>query len=121
MSDSLLGKIRTLLDELYRQNPAKPLSFFFEAAYEALPELDQLDPERVRQMVGMAFIQNEVDHASRTEELLRNQLARVQHEGNRSPEYVKQVEQQHEQAVRHHAQTIQRLDQIMRDYGERPW
>ena len=33
MSDSLQQKIRTVFDELYRQDPAKPPSFFFEAAY----------------------------------------------------------------------------------------
>jgi hypothetical protein len=120
LGDSLQPRIGALLDELYGANPAKPLSFFFEAVYEALPELEELDPERVRQMVGVAFAQNEVDHASRAEEALRYQLTRVRHEANRSPEYVKQVEQQHEQAERHHAQSIQRLDQIMRDCGERP-
>ena len=57
MSDSLQQKIRTLLDELYCQDPAKPPSFFFEAAYEALPKLEDLDPERVRQMVSIAFLQ----------------------------------------------------------------
>ena len=119
MSDSLQQKIRTVLDELYRQDPAKPPSFFFEAAYEALPELEDLDPERVRQMVTIAFLQGAVDHASRAEELLRYLLVRVRHEGNRSPEYVKQVEQQHEQAMERHAQTNQRLDQIMRDSGGR--
>ena len=75
MSDNL--KIRTPLDELCRQNSGKPLGFFFEAVYAALPELEELDPERVRQTVGMAFAQNEVDRASRTEETLRYQLARV--------------------------------------------
>ena len=119
MSDNL--KIRTPLDELCRQNSGKPLSFFFEAVYEALPELEELDPERVRQMVGMAFAQNEVDHASRTEEMLRCQLARVRHEANRSPGYVKRVERQHAQSVSRHAQAVQRLDQIMKDCGERPW
>jgi hypothetical protein len=119
MSDGLQPKISALLDELYRQNPGKPYSFFFDAVYEALPELEQLDPERVRQMVSTAFAQNEVDHASRTEEMLRSLLARVRHEGNRSPEYVRQVEHRHEQALRHHAQAIQRLDQIIRDCGRR--
>ena len=121
MSDGMQPKIRALLDELYRQNAAKPLSFFFEAVYEALPELEELDPGRVRRMVGMAFARNEVDHASRAEEMLRSLLARVRHEGNRSPEYVEQVQQQHEQAERHHAQAIQRLDQIMRDCDDRSW
>jgi uncharacterized protein (DUF3084 family) len=121
LSDSLQPKIRALLDDLYGANSTKPLSFFFEAVYEALPELEELDPERVTQMVGVAFAQNEVDHASRAEEMLRSLLARVRHEANRSPEYVEQVERQHEQAERHHAQAIQRLDQIMRDCGERPW
>ena len=110
MSDSLQPKIRALLDELYGANSTKPPSFFFEAVYEALPELEELDPQRVRQMVAMAFAQNEVDHASRTEEMLRYQLARVRHEANRSPEYVSQVEQQHAKAVEHHAQA-NRLDQ----------
>ena len=72
-------------------------------------------------MVGMAFAQNEVDHASRTEEMLRHQLARVRHEGNRSPDHTEQIEQQHAQAVEHHAQAARRLDQIMKDCGERPW
>jgi predicted nucleic acid-binding Zn-ribbon protein len=67
----------------------------------------------------MAFLQNEVDHASRAEEMLRCQLARARHEGNRSPKYAQQVEQQHEQAVKRHAQANQRLDQIMRDGGGR--
>ena len=67
-----------------------------ERVYEALPEPEELDPERVRRMVGMAFAQNEVDHASRAEEILRSLLVRVRHEANRSPEYV---EQQHAQAV----------------------
>jgi hypothetical protein len=119
MSDSLQQKIRTLLDELYRQDPAKPPSFFFEATYEALPELEELDPERVRQMVSIAFLQSAVDHASRAEELLRNLLARVRHEGNRSPEYVRQVERQHAHAVKRHAKANQRLDQIMKDSGDR--
>jgi hypothetical protein len=110
MSDSLQPKIRTLLDELYRQDPAKPPSFFFEAAYEALPELEDLDPERVRQMVSIAFLQSAVEHASRAEEMLRYLLARVRHEGNRSPEYVKQAEERH-------AQANQRLDQIVKDSG----
>jgi hypothetical protein len=65
----------------------------------------------------MAFLQNEVDHASRAEEMLRCQLARARHEGNRSPKYAQQVEQQHEQAVKRHARANQRLDQIMRDGG----
>jgi hypothetical protein len=120
VSDDLQPKIRALLDDLYRENSRKPLSFFFEAVYEALPELEELDPERVRQIVSVAFAQNEVDHASRTEEALRSLLARVRHEGNRSPEYVKRVERQHAQAVGHHAQAIERLDQIMKDCGERP-
>jgi uncharacterized protein (DUF3084 family) len=120
MSDGSQPKIRALLDELYGANSTKSLSFFFEAVYEALPELEELDPERVRQMVGIAFAQNEVDHASRAEEMLRSHLARVRQEANRSPEYVGQAEQQHEQAERHHAQAIQRLDQIMKDCGERP-
>jgi hypothetical protein len=121
MSDSLQPKMRALLDKLYGANSRKPLSFFFEAVYEALPELEERDPEQVRQMVGAAFAQNEVDHASRKEEVLRYQLARVRYEANRSPGYVKQVERQHSQAVRRHAQAMQRLDQIMRDCGERPW
>jgi hypothetical protein len=86
MNESLLPKIRTLLDELYGQNHSKPHSFFFEAIYEVLPELEELDPERVRQMVVVAFAQNEVDHASHAEEALRHLLARVRHEANRSPE-----------------------------------
>jgi hypothetical protein len=121
VSDSLRPKVRGLIDELYRQNPSKPRSFFFEAAYEALPELDELDPEKVGQMVGMAFAQNEVEHASRTEETLRSHLDRVRHEGNRSPGYVKRVEQQHADAPRHQAQAVRRLDQIMRDEDGRPW
>jgi septum formation topological specificity factor MinE len=119
VSDSLQTKIRTLLDKLYGQHPTKPQSFFFEAVYEALPELDELDPIRVRQMVAMAFAQNEVDHASHAEETLRHLVARVRHEANRSPEYVEHVEQEHAQAVQRHAQANQRLDQIMRDSGER--
>ena len=51
--------------------------------------------------------------------MLRCQLARARHEGNRSPKYAQQVEQQHEQAVKRHAQANQRLDQIMRDGGGR--
>ena len=120
MGDSLQPRVRALLDQLYGANTAKPPSFFFEAVYEALPELEALDPDRVRQMVGTASAQNEVDHASRTEEMLRYQLARVRHEANRSPEYVRQIEQQHARAVGHHAQAMQRFDQIMRDCGERP-
>ena len=119
MTDSLQTKIRTLLDKLYGQHPTKPHSFFFEAVYEALPELEELDPEKVKQMVAMAFAQNEVDYASHAEETLRHLVARVRHEANRSPEYVKHVEQEHAQAVRHHAQANQRLDQIMRDSGGR--
>jgi hypothetical protein len=119
MSDGLQPRIKALLDELYRQNPTKPLSFFFEATYEALAVLEELDPERVRQMVGIAFAQNEVEHASRTEEALRSRLARVQHAGNRSPGYVKRVEQQHAQALKRHAHAIQRLHQIMNDSGGR--
>jgi cytochrome c-type biogenesis protein CcmH/NrfG len=85
----------------------------------ALPELEGLDPKKVRQMFGMAFAQNEVDHASQAEETLRQLLARVRHEGIRSPEYVKRIERQHAQALRRHAQANQRLDQIMRDCGGR--
>ena len=92
---------------------------FFEAAYEALPELEELDPERVRQMLSIAFLQRAIDHASCAEGTLRYLLARARHEGNRSPEYVMQVEQQHEQAVERHAQANQRLDQTMRDSGGR--
>jgi uncharacterized protein (DUF3084 family) len=120
MSDSLQQRLRTLLDELYRANPTKPLSFFFEAVFEALPELENLDPKQVKQMVGVAFARNEVDHASRTEEMLRSLLARVRHEANRSPDHTKQIEQQHAQAVEHHAHAIQRFHQIMRDSGESP-
>ena len=119
MSDSLQPKIRTLLDELYGQNPTKPLSFFFEAVYEALPELEELDPKKVRQMVAMAFAQNEVDHASHAEETLRHLVDRVRHEANRSPEYVNHVEQERARAVKRHAQANQRLNQIMRDSGGR--
>ena len=108
-----------MLDELYRQHPAMPPASYFGATYEALPELEKLDPERVGQMVGTAFLQTEVDHASRAEEMLRCQLATVRHEGNRSAEYVNQVEQQHAQAVKRHAQANQRLDQTMRDNGGR--
>jgi hypothetical protein len=120
-ADRLQQKMRGLIDELYRQDPRKPRSFFFDAVYEALPELEELDPERVRQMLGIAFAQNEVDHASRTEEMLRYLLARVRHEGNRSPEYVARIERRHVHAVRRHAQANQRLDQAMRDYGARSW
>ena len=119
MSDILRSKIKILLDKLYGQHPTKPQSYFFEAAYEALPELEELDPKKVRQMVGMAFAQNEVDHASHAEETLRHLVDRVKHEANRSPEYVKHVEQEHAQAVQRHAQANQRLDQIMKDSGER--
>ncbi len=116
MSDSLQAEIRAVLDEQYRQDPAKPLSFFFEAVYKLLlPELEELDPQKVGQMIGMAFLQTEVDHASRAEEMLRCQLARVRHEGNRSSEYVNQIEQQHAQAVKRRAQVNQRLDQTIRD------
>ena len=45
MNDSLPPKIRALLDELYGANSATPLSFFFEAVYAALPELEELDPQ----------------------------------------------------------------------------
>ena len=83
------------------------------------PSLDELDPDRVRQMVARAFAQNEVDHASHAEETQRYLVARVRHEANRSPEYVKHVEQEHAQAVQRHAQANQRLDQIIRDNGER--
>jgi hypothetical protein len=117
----LQPKIRELLDELYRQDSGKPRSFFFDAIYDAIPQLEQLDPEQVRQMLTLAFAQIEVDHASHAEEALRHLLARVQHEGNRSPEDVKHVEQQHVQAVKCHAEANQRLDQIMRDCGGRPW
>jgi hypothetical protein len=86
MSDSLQPKVRQLLGEVYRQNRTKPRSFFFDAVYEAIPELEELDPGKVRQMVSVAFAQNELDHASRTEEALRSRLARVRHEGNRAPE-----------------------------------
>jgi hypothetical protein len=119
VSDSLQTKIRTLLDKLYGANSTKPPSFFFEAVYMALPGVEELDPERVRQMVAMAFAQNEVDHASHAEETLRYLVVRVKHEANRSPEYVKHVEQEHAQAVQHHAQAKQRLGQIMRDSGGR--
>ena len=70
MSDSLQQRIRTLLDELYRQDPARPPSSFFEATYEALPELEESDPARVQQMVSIAFLQSAVDHASRAERSL---------------------------------------------------
>jgi hypothetical protein len=106
LSDGLQPQIRRLLDELYRQHRGKPRSFFFDAAYEVLPELEELDPEKVRQMVGRAFAQNELDHASRAEETLRNLLTRVRYEGNRSPEYVKRVERPHAQALRRHAKPI---------------
>ena len=119
MHDSLQAEIRAVLDELYRQHPAMPLSFYFGATYEVLPELEKLDPEKVGQMVGTAYLQTEVDHASRAEELLRCQLARVRHEGNRSSEYVNQIEQQHAQAVKRHAQANQRLAQTMKDNRER--
>ena len=119
MSDSLQTKIGMLLDKLYGQHPTKPRSFFFEAVFEALPELEELDPDRVRQMVARAFAQNEVDHASHAEETLRHLVARVRQEANRSPEYVKHVEQEHAQAVQRHAQANQRLDQIMTDSGGR--
>jgi uncharacterized protein (DUF3084 family) len=119
VSGSLRTKIKILLDKLYGQRPTKPQSYFFEAVYEALPELEELDPKKVRQMVAMAFAQNEVDHASHAEETLRHLVDRVRHEANRSPEYVKHVEQEHAQAVQHHAQANQRLDQIMRDSGGR--
>jgi hypothetical protein len=121
VSDSLQPKIRGLIDELYRRNPKKPRSFFFEAMYEVLPELEELDPEQVRQMLALAFAQSEVDHASRAEEVLRHLLARVQHNGNRSPEYVKRVQRQHVQAVKRHAEANQRFDQVMRDCGRRSW
>ena len=119
MSDSLQQRIRTLLDELYRQDPARLPSSFFEATYEALPELEELDPARVQQMVSIAFLQSAVDHASRAEEIIRYLLARVRYEGNGSPEYVKQAEQQYKRAVEHHAQANQRLHQIMKDSGDR--
>jgi hypothetical protein len=89
--------------------------------YEALPALEELNPEQARQMLTVAFAQIEVDHASHAEETLRHLLARVQHEGNRSPEDVARAEQQHQQAARHHAEANQRLDQIMRDCGGRSW
>ena len=47
MSDSLQPKIGILLDDLYGQHPTKPRSFFFEAVFEAAPELEELDPDRV--------------------------------------------------------------------------
>ena len=77
MSDSLQTKIGILLDNLYGQHLTKPRSFFFEAVFEALPELEELDPNRVRQMVA----QNEVDHASHAEETLRHLVARSQTRG----------------------------------------
>ena len=117
--DSFEPKIRGLIDELYRQNRSKPRSFFFDAVYQALPELEELDPERVRQMLSMAFARSEVDHASQAEEVLRGLVARVRHGGNRSPEHVERVERQHAQALRRHARANQRLDQIMRDCGGR--
>lgn len=80
MSDSLQTKIRTLLDKLYGANSTEPPSFFFEAVYMALPEVEELDAERVRQMVAMAFAQNEVDHSSHAEETLRYLVAKVRHE-----------------------------------------
>ena len=117
----LESKVRRLIDELYRQNRSRPRSFFFDALYQALPELEEMDPERVRQMLCMAFAQSEVDHASETEEVLRNLLVRVRHEANRSPDYVERIERQHAQALQRHAQANQRLDQVMRDCGERSW
>ena len=108
-------KIGILLDNLYGQHLTKPRSFFFEAVFEALPELEELDPNRVRQMVA----QNEVDHASHAEETLRHLVARVRQEANRSPEYVKHVEQEHARAAQRYAQANQRLDQIMTDSGGR--
>ena len=75
MSDSLQTKIRTLLDKLYGPNSTKPPSFFFEAVYMALPGVEELDPERVRQMVAMA--RSQVDHASHAEETLRYLVVRV--------------------------------------------
>jgi hypothetical protein len=119
MRGRLQAEIKAVLDELYRQHPAMPLSFYFGATYEVLPELEKLDPEKVGQMVGTAFLQTEVDHASRAEEMLRCQLARVRHEGNRSSEYVNQIEQQHAQAVKRRAQANQRLDQTIRDSSGR--
>jgi hypothetical protein len=86
VSDSLRTKIKILLDKLYGQHPTKPQSYFFEPVYEALPELEELDPKKVRQMVAMAFAQNEVDHASHAEETLRHLVDRVRHEANRSPD-----------------------------------
>ena len=81
MSDSLQTKIGTLLDNLYgAATPLSRLAFSLRRSYEALPELEELDPERVRQMVAMAFAQNEVDHASHAEETLRYLVARVRHE-----------------------------------------
>ena len=118
---SLESKVRRHIDELYRQNRGKPRSFFFDALYQAFPELEEQDPERVRQMLSMAFAQSEAEHASQTEEVLRGLLARVRHEGKRSPEYVERVERQHTQALRRHARANQRLDQVMRDCGARLW
>ena len=34
MRDGLQAEIRSVLDELYRQHPAMPLSFYFGATYE---------------------------------------------------------------------------------------
>jgi hypothetical protein len=121
VSDGLLPRIKKLLHEQYRRNPGKPRSFFFDAVYEALPELEELDPEKVRQTVSMAFAQNELDHASHAEEMLRTLVARVRYEDNRSPEYGKRVERRHAQALTRHAQANQRLDQIMKDCGGRSW
>jgi hypothetical protein len=110
-----LRTVRDAHDKLYGQRPTKPQSYFFEAVYEALPELEELDPKKA----GNCFRSNEVDHASHAEETPRHLVDRVRHEANRSPEYVKHVEQEHAQAVQHHAQANQRLDQIMRDSGGR--
>ena len=118
MSDCLQTKIRTLLDKLYGQHPTKPRSFFFEAVFEALPELEELDPDRVRQMVARAFAQNEVDHASHAEETLRPLVARVRHEatiaGLRDACGTGACA-----GGERHAQANQRLDQIKRDNGGR--
>ena len=46
----------TLLDQRYRENPAKPLSLFFETAYEALPEANR-SPEYVKlpRLIGRSY------------------------------------------------------------------
>ena len=101
MSDSLQTKIRTLLDKLYGANSTEPPSFFFEAVYMALPELEELDPQRVRQMVAIAFAQKKlITHRMGKK---RYETWLPDHAANRSPEYVKHVEHEHEQAVRRHA------------------